>query len=318
MENWFYSRDGKTYGPFASDEIKAWVARGVARAGDCISREGNGRESAMPALAALDFGGEPKATNSLPDWLADVAKLQTTGPIPPPQANPEPPDWLSDLRLWYGLEALLVARLPGAPGPSQDTKQRPAAVFEVPPSEFLVDGPAAAPAARPKVKSKRAFPVALAFRAPPSLSAEPVLPAPSTNIPDWLHDLLPETQPLPPPQQPATAIAEPLVPAPSNYMPDWLVDLFPETKPLLPLGESPSPPTLAPTSPRPPMPSVPPAPLPSARDIPAPDEREKSEAKPSLAPTIPVAVQTVPAAPPAKTTLRPAVAWTKLNPAPVD
>jgi hypothetical protein len=58
----------------------------------------------------------------LPDWVEDIAKLETRGPLPPLVASQETPEWLKDLRLWYGLEALPIARQHSRP-PASETPQ---------------------------------------------------------------------------------------------------------------------------------------------------------------------------------------------------
>jgi hypothetical protein len=47
-----------------------------------------------------------------PDWLDDVALLETKGPEAPPAACHNLPDWLDDLRFWYGLPPLSAAAPP--------------------------------------------------------------------------------------------------------------------------------------------------------------------------------------------------------------
>jgi hypothetical protein len=284
--NWYYSHDGATHGPFSVDDLKARAAKGLLVAANWIWREGSDKASGIAALAALDFDHLPKATAPMPDWLADVDQLQTTGPIPLPEACHDQPEWLNDLCIWYGLEA------------------------------FILVGPGLPPTS-------------------PNEIGESFVPVPSALVPDWLAELFPEAKPVVPPG------ASPSVPpvtqtSPKRTMPT-AQSAAPASQPhissLTARGKLAATPTVAPTTPAvqtpftaslPPVSAGPDAPialpsLPTAvSEISSPTAPEKSPVTPTVAPTSPVPLETVSVAPPTKTTLRAAVAWTKLKPALVD
>src|SRR5438105_4757294 len=118
-QSWFYQHEGKTEGPVSVEELKKLADEGLLKAQDMLWSESH-PQAAIPAEAALDFdnltvpGRAPTASAasapSLPDWLADVARSERKGPLPPLLPTTEAPDWLEDLRLWISLELLL----PGA------------------------------------------------------------------------------------------------------------------------------------------------------------------------------------------------------------
>ncbi len=94
MTKWNHFKEDQTHGPFTAEELKELVANGQLRRQDRALNEGNDLAPASCHNAALNF----------PDWLEDIAKLETKGPLQPPKAGHEIPDWLEDLRIWYGLE----------------------------------------------------------------------------------------------------------------------------------------------------------------------------------------------------------------------
>src|SRR6266540_3826369 len=95
---WYYSHNGSTHGPFSVEEIKDHVARKILLENDWLWPAGRERKDAAPAEAVLDFSQLPAVGSPIPDWLADVAKAESKGPLPGPVPNREIPDWLEDLR----------------------------------------------------------------------------------------------------------------------------------------------------------------------------------------------------------------------------
>jgi hypothetical protein len=142
-QGWFYQHGNETHGPIATDAIKELARQGLLTPTDLLWPEGSKIEYAIEAQAALDFSSlgciaaAPPATPDvkpsskapvpvvditptevkpaevgLPDWLADVQKMEGRGPSQP--ATPSsPPEWLEDLRLWIGLD--LYSSAPQAP-----------------------------------------------------------------------------------------------------------------------------------------------------------------------------------------------------------
>ncbi|HZZ81773.1 MAG TPA: GYF domain-containing protein [Gemmataceae bacterium] len=99
---WYYSHDGKVHGPFSDEEVKDRAARQLLLKTDLIWPENRSPQEGAPASVVVEF---PQAESPIPDWLADVASVQSTGPIPGPSSDFEIPDWLEDLRLWIALGA---------------------------------------------------------------------------------------------------------------------------------------------------------------------------------------------------------------------
>jgi hypothetical protein len=120
-ENWFYAYEGKPHGPFSAEEIKALVATGLLGDQEPVWPEGKDASAAIPAgavggSASPPTGATPAARNSppanaaVPDWLGDVASLESAR-----AAEDHPADaleasdaeslaWLEDLRIWVGLD----------------------------------------------------------------------------------------------------------------------------------------------------------------------------------------------------------------------
>jgi hypothetical protein len=94
MTTWYYSQEGQVRGPCTAEELKELVAIGLLRQQDRVWKE---REDP-------ELGTSVETVLNLPDWVEDVARLETRGPVPPTAASHELPDWLEDLRIWYGLE----------------------------------------------------------------------------------------------------------------------------------------------------------------------------------------------------------------------
>jgi hypothetical protein len=147
MSRWFYRKDGRPQGPVPAEEIGELVARGLLRPAAWVWPEGGDAGGGMEARAAL---AEPRVAAEappLPDWLADVARLETRGPVPPPAAAESPPDWLEDLRLWYGLGEVTAPSPPEQLGPPAAPQATPGAAGEGAPA-VAVAGPATAEALR--------------------------------------------------------------------------------------------------------------------------------------------------------------------------
>jgi GYF domain 2 len=114
MPQWFYSEENLTHGPCSEEGLAQLAADGLLQAHAQIWPEGGDRNHARPAEAVVDFKRLTTPKPLLPDWLEDVAKFQTKGPVPAPSQSHEIPDWLEDLQLWYGLKTPTVAQ-PAAP-----------------------------------------------------------------------------------------------------------------------------------------------------------------------------------------------------------
>jgi hypothetical protein len=117
MTRWYYSQEGRTHGPVTADEIKDLLAQGVLRPADPIWEEGGEPKPAAGTETVLDVSRTTRVQPATPDWLDDVAALESSGPVPPPEVSHEIPDWLDDLRIWYELEAP-PAPPPAAPAPA--------------------------------------------------------------------------------------------------------------------------------------------------------------------------------------------------------
>src|SRR5436305_33109 len=114
-QSWLYQHQGKTCGPVSSEKIKELARQGALDKHDLLWLEGSDPRAASPASAALDYAKLPLVSFPAPDWLEDVAKVETKGPLPEIPPSPEPPQWLEDMRLWFGLEVYAASK------PSQET-----------------------------------------------------------------------------------------------------------------------------------------------------------------------------------------------------
>jgi hypothetical protein len=114
-DTWFYAYDEKTHGPFSSEEIRALVATGLLGAQEPVWLEGKDASAAIPASTvgndAPSAPASPPVGGSVPDWLGDVASLESAraaeahSPAPAAEAHEtESLDWLEDLRIWVGLD----------------------------------------------------------------------------------------------------------------------------------------------------------------------------------------------------------------------
>jgi hypothetical protein len=139
-ETWFYAYEGKTHGPFSPEEIKALVATGLLGAQEPVWPEGKDASEAIPASAVGDGASpppaheraapiSPAADSSVPDWLGDVASLESARAVAQhrPEAaveaqETESSDWLEDLRIWVGLDIHEAKR-----APQRDLGRMPAA-----------------------------------------------------------------------------------------------------------------------------------------------------------------------------------------------
>jgi hypothetical protein len=186
-ENWFYAYEGKTHGPFSSEEIKALVATGLLADQEPVWPEGKEANEAIPASAVSDGAGAlpghgapasvaTAAGASVPDWVSDVAALEsvraTEHSVTAQDAHAdESLEWLEDLRIWVGLDV-------------HDSKQTlpGTATREQPPGKPI---PVAEPPSKRRKKKRRlaadsipiAMPVAAAVPEPevPTGESEPPL-----------------------------------------------------------------------------------------------------------------------------------------------
>ena len=101
---WYYSHGGITHGPFSNEEIRERAARKMLLENDWLWQGSREPKDAFPAQAALDFSNLPLVVSPIPDWLADVAEVESQDLLASPVASKEAPDWLEDLRLWVGLD----------------------------------------------------------------------------------------------------------------------------------------------------------------------------------------------------------------------
>lgn len=87
---WYYLHDNVTLGPFTAAEIRERAARNIILIGDRIWQ-----------VAPAD---------AIPDWLDDVALMETKGPVVPVVPGDQVPSWVEDLLLWHGMEVCAVPR----------------------------------------------------------------------------------------------------------------------------------------------------------------------------------------------------------------
>ena len=91
---WYYLHDGVTHGPFSEEEIKDRAARKMLSASDLLWQGASGQKDAVPAARVLDFSQFRQEGSPMPDWLADVGKGETKGPVITPVPSKDVPDWL--------------------------------------------------------------------------------------------------------------------------------------------------------------------------------------------------------------------------------
>src|SRR5947209_8299330 len=118
IDKWYYSHEGRQYGPVSSDEIQSLAAAGELLAEDLLWPEGYDRSTAVEAGAAVvTLAGAPRqaprpepatepaascVTSELPDWLGDVRKSEQTAARPKVREPALLPAWLSDIRAAEG------------------------------------------------------------------------------------------------------------------------------------------------------------------------------------------------------------------------
>src|ERR1700683_3866095 len=86
MKQWYYAEKASTRGPCNLEEMKGHIASRWLRAGDLVWPQGSDRTVARAAHEEPEFSGlfrTKPATPALPDWLQDVATVETRGPVPP-------------------------------------------------------------------------------------------------------------------------------------------------------------------------------------------------------------------------------------------
>jgi hypothetical protein len=253
---WFYFHAGQTHGPLSSQEIKALAAQGKIGNSDLVWREGTGPEERLPAEAVLEI--QEPAVGELPDWLEDVRKNQSlgpvaplepthdlpewiedwqedlrihrqSGPVPPPEPMPDPPEWIEDLRLWIALD------YSGEKIPWDYTLGNPP-----------LDGPISTDVEQwfPEEKARLEPPVALSKPAPsvplaeakkesgppveiqkPVPIAKPVLSSPSPEAKKPTAEGIPAKIEIPP-------SSKPVAPSEASGKTEWVA---PEVKPILPV-----------------------------------------------------------------------------------
>jgi hypothetical protein len=215
MSQWYYSRGGMTHGPFSEEEMQDRVTRKLLLETDLIWPEGRSPRDAAPVAVVFETAPSSAASTPIPDWLADVAATQSTGPAPGPLLSHEAPEWLEDLRLWVGLElytpgATTLENAPPHTGAIPEwlegwlTPEKPEgshrhstgsapAAPSVPPAEHIA--PPMKPAVTPPPASPVSIPGASPAR-PPSRQAPPVSP--------------PQVETQVPPAAPAPMVAPPV------------------------------------------------------------------------------------------------------------
>jgi hypothetical protein len=109
---WYYSHDGVTHGPFSTAEIKDRAIRQLLLDTDLLWQGGPVPTDPLPAQAALDFSKLQPAPSTVPEWLADMAKVAADDTAQAPVVSKEAPSWLEDMRLWVGLEVVSDGKPP--------------------------------------------------------------------------------------------------------------------------------------------------------------------------------------------------------------
>jgi hypothetical protein len=95
---WFYEQDGNTFGPISAEELAALVFSEALRPTDRIWPQGYGPEAAVLVSAAFSSDQSPPsapAAGPIPDWLADVEKVEQAEP--PLVEEAQVPDWVADV-----------------------------------------------------------------------------------------------------------------------------------------------------------------------------------------------------------------------------
>ncbi|HKB37917.1 MAG TPA: protein phosphatase 2C domain-containing protein [Gemmataceae bacterium] len=90
-DRWYYTHRGQTHGPVSGAELRQLAARRELLPEDLLWAEGEKRDQAIEAQAALDFSSLPAAPVAAPDWLADVARSEQSVPVS------ISPDWVRSL-----------------------------------------------------------------------------------------------------------------------------------------------------------------------------------------------------------------------------
>jgi serine/threonine protein phosphatase PrpC len=107
-DSWFYTHDGKTYGPADAATLRRLAAEGKLAPDDLVWPEGGSAVTAAPARSLVPFAGQTPAPGAVPDWLGDVRRAEASEPSPAlpatpplPPTSPQPsshPDWLEDVK----------------------------------------------------------------------------------------------------------------------------------------------------------------------------------------------------------------------------
>src|SRR5262249_25663280 len=86
-DSWFYTHEGKTYGPAPTAALRLLAAGGKLAPTDPVWAEGHSPVTAVLAGTVIPFRG-PGAPRAVPEWLADVRTAEQ-GAAPP--AGPAAP-----------------------------------------------------------------------------------------------------------------------------------------------------------------------------------------------------------------------------------
>ena len=104
MKQWYYAEKTSTLRSLQFRGNEGPDCERLAYAVDLVWPQGSDRTVARAAHEVPEFSGlfriKP-ATPALPDWLRDVAAVETRGPVPLLGSSHEIPQWLEDLQLWY-------------------------------------------------------------------------------------------------------------------------------------------------------------------------------------------------------------------------
>jgi hypothetical protein len=125
---WYYwgHRDGKVGGPCAVQELRRLAQAGQLDEQDLVWPVGGDPRDGVLVEAALTTGKAAAIRADVPDWLADVKKVEThVGPDRQPWPVSTDLDWLDDLRALEGLPRQEIA--PDSSSDNAESARRPGA-----------------------------------------------------------------------------------------------------------------------------------------------------------------------------------------------